>query len=186
MNAPLQTPQEIHQQIWKELGRASRDRHHAWRTPVLATTGSDGVPNARTVVLREVDAERQRLYIYTDRRSPKVRELAKTPDALFVFWSTRLHWQLRVLVVLSIQTEGPRVEALWQHIQQTPAAADYLGRQAPGSPLAAPQSGFASPQPESQFALLDAQVREIDWLELGRDGHRRASFREDSWQWLAP
>lgn len=26
----LETPQEIRHQIWKELGRATHDRHHAW------------------------------------------------------------------------------------------------------------------------------------------------------------
>jgi pyridoxine/pyridoxamine 5'-phosphate oxidase len=56
MKHGLDTSQDIRQQIWKELGRASVDRHHAWRTPVLATVGCDGSPNARTVVLRKVDA----------------------------------------------------------------------------------------------------------------------------------
>jgi hypothetical protein len=41
----FQTPQEIRQPIWKELGRASQDLHHAWRTPVLATVGKDGAVN---------------------------------------------------------------------------------------------------------------------------------------------
>ena len=45
MKKDVQTPQEIRQQIWMELGRASQDRHHAWRTPVLATVGVDGAVN---------------------------------------------------------------------------------------------------------------------------------------------
>ena len=40
MKIHLQTPEEIRLQIWKELGRASLDRHHEWRTPVLATAES--------------------------------------------------------------------------------------------------------------------------------------------------
>ena len=55
MRTPLQTPHEIREQIWRELTRASQDRHHAWRTPVLATVDGDGFANARVVVLRKVD-----------------------------------------------------------------------------------------------------------------------------------
>jgi pyridoxamine 5'-phosphate oxidase len=82
---PLQTPQEIRHRIWQELVRASQDRHHAWRTPVLASVGRDGAANARTVVLRHADAADQTLRIYTDRRSPKLSEIATDPHALFVF-----------------------------------------------------------------------------------------------------
>lgn len=85
MKVDFQTCQEIRQQIWKELGRASQDRHHAWRTPVLATTGQDGTVNARTVVLRSVDQAGQTLQFFTDQRSPKVAEIANEPKAMFVF-----------------------------------------------------------------------------------------------------
>jgi len=76
MRTPLQTPHEIREQIWRELARASQDRHHAWRTPVLATVGGGGFANARVVLLREVDVAHQTLRVYTDARSPKVREIS--------------------------------------------------------------------------------------------------------------
>ena len=84
--------------IWQELARATQDRHHAWRTPVLATLGVDGAPQARTVVLRHADAGQAVLHIYTDSRSPKVAELDAAPQVSLVFWSKRLSWQLRVRV----------------------------------------------------------------------------------------
>ena len=96
MENSCQTPSEIRHRIWMELGRATQDRHHAWRTPVLATTGEDGLPHARTVVLREADANTAHLRFYTDGRSAKVSQLSYRPDALLVFWSKRLNWQLRV------------------------------------------------------------------------------------------
>ncbi len=95
------------------LGRASVDRHHAWRTPVLATVGCDGSPNARTVVLRKVDTHQQTLCFYTDARSAKVNELKKEPKAVLAFWSGRLNWQLRVKVEISVATDGPELQALW-------------------------------------------------------------------------
>jgi pyridoxamine 5'-phosphate oxidase len=186
MKIHFQTPQDIRQQIWKELGRASQDRHHAWRTPVLATTGSDGTVNARTVVLREVDAPHQTFRIYTDWRSLKFSELIHEPNALFVFWSARLNWQLRVRVSVTTHTTGPQVDDLWERVRQSAAATDYLGPAAPGSPRPDPHSDSTVDQATHHFALLIAQVQEMDWLELSRDGHRRARLLADDWQWLTP
>lgn len=188
------TPEEIRAQIWKELVRATRDRHHVWRTPVLATTTPDGMPNARTVVLRKASKDEGNgvLEIYTDRRSPKVAELNEQPAACLVFWSSRLKWQLRLRVQVSIQTDGPYVESLWQTVKQSRAAGDYLGFLQPGEPVSVPltetlaNTTATDDEPENYFAVLTAQVVEIDWLELGLGQHRRARFTSDRWQWVKP
>ena len=186
MQSFLETPEEIRQQICKELVRATRDRHHAWRTPVLATATADGSVNARTVVLRKVSISDAggTLEIYTDRRSNKVSELILQPNACLVFWSARLNWQLRVRAEVSIQTDGPQVQSLWHTVRQTRAAGDYLGSSAPGAPLQMSDEGTARPdveasavdEPNGYFAVLTARISEIDWLELGGGKHRRASI----------
>lgn len=186
MKKEFQTPEEIRQQIWKELGRATQDRHHAWRTPVLATADKNGAVNARTVVVRSVDVASQTLQIFTDRRSPKVQEIVNEPKAVFVFWSARLNWQLRVRVSIAHQTSGPQVESQWQRVKQTVAAADYLAALAPGSPIPEASAELALLQQTDNFTLLIAHVAEIDWLELGRTGHRRACLTQGAWQWLTP
>jgi len=187
MKYELHATQDIRQQIWKELGRASVDRHHAWRTPVLATVGCDGLPNARTVVLRKVDANQQTLCFYTDARSAKVSELAKEPKAVFAFWSARLNWQLRVKVAIAVVTEGPELQVHWQRVQQSASAGDYMATEAPGTER---PTGFSTAQTLSgahHFAVLNARVLEMDWLELGPGGgHRRARLSADTWQWLTP
>lgn len=191
-----ETPEQIRQQIWKELVRATRDRHHAWRTPVLATATPDGSVSARTVVLRKVNVSGASgtLEIYTDRRSGKVAELSEQPNACLVFWSARLNWQLRVRAKFSIHTDGSYVQSLWQAVRQTRAAGDYLGLNAPGSPLPLADDGHgasdiqqtADAEPADHFSVLVAEVCEIDWLELGRANHRRARIAGSQWQWLAP
>jgi general stress protein 26 len=189
MKIHLQTPEEIRPQIWKELGRASLDRHHEWRTPVLASADADGLPDARTVVLRQVDAVAAQLTFYTDSRSPKVAQLQAQASAMLVFWSARLSWQLRVRVACSVITSGPEVDTLWQGVQQSAAAGDYLSPRPPGAVLP-PDSGTAdadnAPAPTHSFALLRAQVLQMDWLELSRDGHRRAQLSANTWEWLTP
>ena len=153
---------------------------------MLATVGCDGSPNARTVVLRKVDAKLLTFCFYTDARSEKVSELAKEPKAVFVFWSLRLNWQLRVKAEISISTKGPELQALWQRVQQSASAGDYMATEAPGTER---PTGFGTAQNLSgdhHFALLNAQVLQMDWLELGHGAHRRARLSADTWQWLVP
>jgi pyridoxamine 5'-phosphate oxidase len=194
MKEPLDTPLEIHEQIWKELQRATHDRHHPWRTPVLATVSAESGVNARTVVLRKAKVHEGgggTLEMFTDSRSAKVSELASEPQACLVFWSARLRWQLRVRVEVAVHATGPDVDLIWQSIRNTKSALDYLGDHAPGSALslASRQSReTVSTQDISMgyFAVLRARVVEMDWLELSRTGHRRARFQGTAWQWLKP
>lgn len=184
MTSALQTPAQIRQRIWHELARATQDRHHEWRTPVLATVGQDGAPSARTVVLRETDAHLAQLSFFTDGRSDKVAELATQPHAVVVFWSKRLSWQIRARVVIAIHTKGPVVDAVWKRVGQSVSASDYLSTSVPGSALVA--TGPNDLLCDHQLVVLGAQIQEIDWLELAKGGHRRARFNTESWEWLTP
>lgn len=187
MKTPLQTPGKIRYQIWKELGRATQDRHHAWRTPILATVCETNQVNARTVVLRSADQMSGELQIFTDARSPKVAEIAHMSNAIFVFWSSRLSWQLRLRVDMTALTSGPAVDALWERVKHSASAGDYLSPSAPGSLQSSDYSESAkTDQKEPHFAVLNARVIEIDWLELARTGHRRARITSDTWEWLIP
>lgn len=180
----MQTSAEIQQRIWNELGRATQDRHHAWRTPVLATAGQDGSPNARTVVLREANANLAQMRFFADSRSVKVTELKAQPSAVVVFWSKRLSWQLRARVVITTHTSGPVVEAVWGRVSQSASAGDYLSACVPGSALTTPTP--TDLLNEHKLVVLSAQVQEIDWLELAKGSHRRARFSSESWEWLTP
>ena len=73
---------------------------------VLSTVSADGVPSARTVLLKEADA--RGFAFYTNLRSRKGRELAARPHAACVFPWLPLH---RQVVVAGPVTEVPRAEA---------------------------------------------------------------------------
>lgn len=197
MDTPLLNPTDIRQRLWMELQRAPHDRHHEWRTPVLATVSADGLPQARTVVLRQASAQDATLQIYTDSRSPKVAELTANPRVVLAFWSKRLSWQLRVQAVASVQHSGPTVDAVWAKVSQSAAAGDYLSANAPGDVLpeamAADASGASEPhdhlparQTAHHLAIITAHVQSIDWLELARSGHRRGVVQGENWQWCVP
>lgn len=179
-------PEEIRLHIWQELVRATQDRHHSWRTPVLATVGSDAAVQARTVVLRKVNEQEQTLEIYTDSRSLKVTQLQDQSQAILVFWSTRLNWQLRVRVQVTVLTTGPYVEALWKNVQHTASSADYLTLSAPGTALDNTEAQSEHHRDKNFFCVLRMHIVEIDWLELSRQGHRRARLTQSEWEWLVP
>jgi pyridoxamine 5'-phosphate oxidase len=176
-------PDNLIERLWQELKRASLDKHHEWRTPILATQGIGMAgPQARTVVLRHADALTRSLRIYTDSRSPKCKELALQPLAQLAFWSRRLSWQLRVSARVTIQTDGEMVDSAWHRMRHSPAANDYLSQLPPGhiqsSVLNTPVVAEAS---QKHFlAIANFEVLDMDWLSLKRDGHCRARIEPNA------
>ena len=171
-------PDQLVARVWQELTRAPHDRHHDWRTPVLATQGIDqSGPQARTVVLRHADASSWTLRVYTDARSPKCSELGAQPLAQLTFWSKRLNWQLRASAIASVHVEGDQVDQAWARVRQSPASSDYLSALPPGHiyPSGEGQTAHPVEPPREHFlAVLSFQVISMDWLALSGDGHLRA------------
>ena len=200
--ARLDTLDAIEAALWAELAAApqahkqglkqnlnhghKQGQPHGWRTGVLAT--ADGPrADARIIVLREVDPARRSLFFYTDSRSPKVRQIESQPLGTLVLWSAELGWQLRLQVLLSVETAGLAVSSRWARLKMSPAAQDYLSPLPPGSALA---PNAQAPLPErgtrEWFGVVTAQVTAVDWLELHADGHRRAAFDDQGARWLVP
>jgi pyridoxamine 5'-phosphate oxidase len=177
--------------LWQELKRAPHDRHHDWRTPILATQGLDqSGPQARTVVLRHADAPLWTLRVYTDARSPKCSELLEQPLAQLTFWSKRLNWQLRVSALATVDFEGEQVNAAWERVRQSHASADYLSALPPGH-IHSSSEPIAENSGDSlrghHLAVLNFKVSSMDWLALSKDGHRRARFTSAGLlEWLVP
>jgi pyridoxamine 5'-phosphate oxidase len=175
--------------IWHELQLGARQRDHAWHTPVFATVQA-GEPDARTVVLREVDLAAERLYIYTDARAAKVDQVRACPSGMLVLWSATLGWQLRCRLDLKVHDDGLAVSSRWASVRLSRAANDYLSPLPPGADLGSPTR--LDPPTRSDvvarghFGVLEGAVRSIDWLELHRDGHRRARFDAQGARWLQP
>ena len=170
--------------IWSELALANDDRQHPWRTPVLASIDSDGCPQARTVVLRNVDRHAQTLQFFTDSRSPKVNQLRASPQIQLVFWSKTLNWQVRISATADIATEGLEVDAAWELVKKTPARQDYLSDLAPGDAL--PLKKKQTLGNNHHLAVITAKVSRIDWLSLSYEGHQRAEISVEKLHWLTP
>jgi pyridoxamine 5'-phosphate oxidase len=139
---------------------------------VVATTGADGAPSARTVLLRGVDG--RGFVFYTNRESRKGHDLAANPRAGLVFvW---LAVRRQVLVAGDVE-----------HVSDAESDA-YFATRPRGSQLAA----WASPQsaPIASRALLDAAVAEAAARFEGADvprppfwgGYRVVPTAMEFWQ----
>jgi len=173
----------LQQACWEELERATQEREHGWRVMTLATVDARGA-DARSVIVREVDAGLRRLVFFTDDRSPKLRQLEHHPQGTLLAWCPRLSWQIRLRVALSRETDPHLTMARWARLRLSPSAQDYLSSLAPGEPL----SEMASEERGSRehFAMVNARVQSMDWLELHPDGHRRALFDTAGGRWVQP
>jgi pyridoxamine 5'-phosphate oxidase len=175
----------LHAHVWERLIRGVHDRRAAARHPTLATVAPDGLPEARTVVLRAANATTASLDVHTDVRSAKVTSLRANPRAVLHVWDTSAHLQLRIEATAEILT-GDAVAEIWARVPE-PSRQSYGTMPAPGHPISDALAYNKHADPEA-FAVLRFSVQAIDALHLGPH-HRRARFeRSRGWagQWLAP
>lgn len=160
------------------LARGVADRRHPFHTPTLATVGADGAPRARTLVLRGCDAGARTLRLHTDRRAGKWAELLAEPRCALHLYDAGAGLQLRLAGRASLHAgDDPAAEEAWAASRPFSRAC-YAVAPAPGTPVAAPppapRDGGATGR--ENFGAIRFRWREIEWLWLAAEGHRRARF----------
>lgn len=193
----------VRHEAFELIAQGVRDRHSAFHLPVLATCAVDGLPAARTVVLRGFEPSQRTIIFHTDRRSAKMRELAAQPRAAIVFYDAGQKIQVRLAGPTVTHANDAIAAAAWarlpsfgKHIYTglTPGVAD------PGSPPdwgseMNPQGTTKRRRGDSDgfdnFAIICLTPYRLDWLYLSAQGHRRAilTWSRDgdmSARWVAP
>ncbi len=175
----------LHDHAWQRLVRGVHDRHAPARHPTLATVSPDGMPKARTVVLRAADRSLGRLEIHTNLHSSKIADLMAKPVAALHVWDSGSRLQIRLQVDVKVAS-GTDVADIWAKVPERSRTA-YSSSRAPGHPIPAALAYDHAPDP-AVFAVLQLDIQTLDLLHLGAD-HRRAQFtRVNDWagQWLVP
>jgi pyridoxine/pyridoxamine 5'-phosphate oxidase len=181
---------EVLENLWAMLFKAARSRHGGFHTPAVASLGPDGMPQVRTVVLRNAARDRAELTFHTDRRSPKVAQLKSQPRVQWLFYDAQARTQLRVDAIADIISEGPVKEARWE--ASHPMSREcYRVALPPSSQVDRPESIPAPlPNGHEHFCVVHTRVIAIDWLYLHHQGHRRARFEYNDAgihaTWLVP
>ena len=161
----------IFSDLKKQLSSALKHKKHPFRYGTLATTGLDGSPHLRTVVLRGFDQEMLTLTIYTDSRSDKIKELSQDPRAEFLFYDSSQFLQLRIKV--NLIHDAPSKE-IYNQIPE-PSKKDYTSIFVPGEEIKAPDAvTYNYDQPN--FTELIFQAYELEYLKLKRPNHLRVKF----------
>jgi hypothetical protein len=187
----LTDPAAILADTWARLAQGARDRHHAFHTASIATVDAAGLPQVRTVVLREADGVGRTLYFHTDRRSPKVGELTRSPAHAWLFYDPAARLQVRVSAGAVLHRGDDAVaEARWRQSQPMSRQC-YRAAVGPGTPVAGPDDHPQLPgEGRENFVAVHAVVRSIEWLYLRSEGHRRLKleFERDAFRaaWLQP
>lgn len=166
---------ELEDGIWATLGRVPAEVHHPWSLPVLGSISPNG-PEARTVVLRSVDRAWRRFVAYSDARAAKVAELRADSRVQWHFYDPRERVQLRARGTAAIEHNTGYSRAFWEQVPEANRA-HYQTMGVPGATVPEPAHGHIfAPGSAENFAVIVATIRELDWLWLATQGHRRARF----------
>ena len=192
---------EIFQDIKRNLARGVKDRKHSFHTPVFCNVNDDGVIESRVVVLRQFDPLELVLNFHTDFRSPKVTDLKKNNNSLFVFYDYKLKVQMRIKTTSILNNQNEIAKEMWDKTRLLSRKC-YLTERNPSSFTLFPEDGIPehligkepnfeeSEKGFRNFTVVENKVNEIDWLYLKISGHRRLKlvFKNESpeYQWLIP
>ena len=170
---------------WLQAGAQSPT--HSFHWPTLATTGADGQPEARVLVLRRFDPAGRAAEVHTDARSPKVAQLAADPRACLLFHDPDARVQVKLPVTVAMHRGDAAARAAWEALTDrtrgtyaTPWPSGTVVP--PGADTATPAVGADHPA-FADFVLLRCHFAGLEVLELRPDGNRRGRLTwADGWK----
>ncbi len=170
-------------EAWTRLALAADDPTHPMRLFLLATIAPDGSPDARLKVLRGANRRRGTIWFYTDRRSEKVGQLHEHPALCAVAYDRRDGVQLRLRGNATIHELDWQATKHWTQMGMGVRAL-YAASDPPGVPLRQPDPRVmgvkqaidvaAEDDARRNFAVIEALVQSIEWLQVQEDDQRRA------------
>ena len=178
-------PAALWEDAWVRLGRATVDRRHAFRHPVVATRCPRRGVRARTVVLRDVDASAAALVLHSDGRAEKIEGLEIEAAMSWCFYDPRQRLQLQAETRTGIHRGDAVARDAWSR-QGRGARRLYSVEPAPATSIesgARPEFGEAEDDGFDHFAVIVCSVVELEWLLLAREGHRRLRFEPHEGDW---
>ena len=171
-------------EIKSMLSRGVNDRKSNFHYTTLCTVDNNSRPQARTVIFRNFNIEKFYLYIHSDLRSKKITEIKNNSHVSLVFYDDKKKIQLRIRGIAKIE---PSKKDSWNKLSNWSRRC-YLSEESPGIEKQEPTSGFSekyhfnAPSTEESekglqnFSVIQIMAKEIEWLFLASQGHRRILF----------
>jgi hypothetical protein len=185
----------IEQSIWLMLERGVASYRAAFHYGTIATVNQN-IPELRTVILRDAKTSQHKLSFHTDVRSSKTEQIKFNSNIAFLFYDPELRIQLRCSGRASVHHLDEVAAAAW-HKSRLSSQLCYTNQLPPGAFVSEPvfidlsRKEVAAEELNiayQHFALIEIDVKKIDWLFLHHKGHRRAVFdyQGDVFHWVQP
>ena len=170
---------------WAQIYRGKADKKSPARHPTFLTSSADGVPRARTLVMRRSDRENNQIDFHSDTASSKMLDLKKNPRAGIHIWIPKAQLQIQMEVVVEIKV-GNITIPYWNNVP-TNSRVTYGIIPSPGTVIESHNAYNYSPD-QKRFAVLVCHINTIQLLLLGVK-HILAHYKKtNNWQgeWLSP
>ncbi|WP_085677606.1 MULTISPECIES: pyridoxamine 5'-phosphate oxidase family protein [unclassified Pseudomonas] len=181
---------DLLQRIWAQLAIPVGPVRNPFRLMQLATLDAHGWPDARTVVLRSVDAGAGALYFYVDKRSAKCAQVSAEPRVALTALSPCGVLQVRLQGLAKLVDDAEQLQRCWCAARDKTQALFRHGA-VPGQVIDSSESARATTADGFEhFAMMRIEATALEWLDLAQPVQQRARFerRQGDWQaaWLAP
>ena len=170
---------------WVQISRGKVDKKSPARHPTFVTSSVDGLPNARTLVMRRSDRKNNQIEFHPDTASSKMLALEKNPRAGIHIWLPKVQLQIQMDVVIEVKV-GDITIPNWKNVPTNSRVA-YGTIPSPGTVLESALAYDYAPD-QKRFAVLVCHIQSIQLLLLGVR-HIRAYYKKTTnWQgeWLSP
>lgn len=185
--------QTIEAGLWELLLGSVKSFKAPFHTGVVATVYNQQ-PQVRTVVLRDADVQKKKLFFHTDHRSPKLQQLQLRPQMSWLFYDKDIRMQLRIDATAVIHTNDEVANEAWEQARLS-SRLTYTTTYASGTILSAPELinlNQTEVEPglitiaRKNFCVVETTVQQMDWMFLHHSGNRRALFNYTTkeFQWI--
>jgi len=184
----LETLKNVRDNISKNLSDGVINRHSDFRTFTLCTAGD--MPSGRTVVLRGYDTNSGVITLHTNYNAKKIGQIENNANVCCVFYSKKLKLQYRCFGDAIISHNNNQTEKTWEKMSDLSKEC-YFQNPLPDTNINN-YDDFSRDVVDHQseyFSMININIKQIDWLYLKREGHRRASIfinMPGKDMWVAP
>lgn len=179
----MNTSEETLERVLGSLVAATKGRT-PFTLGFLGTTGPDGGPRVRAVIIREVDRAAGRVMVATNSLSRKVAEIGHQPRVALTLYDDERGVQLRIRGDAAVVDDEKERRRAWERFSPSSRHL-YASRLVPGTPCTDERvdgPGDVETAME-RFAWIRIDMTDLDWLDLSGDPHIRWQFTRDGGGW---
>jgi len=179
------------------LSEAVKTAKHEYHSFSFATLRLNK-PEIRTVILREIDNQKNTIAFHSDIRSSKLDDIKMNNNVSALFYDKVRRIQLRISGEASIDKGSPKLKSSWDAMKPESKLC-YMGPYAPSKELnsflvnlpnhnAQNISAKSDALGYSRFCKITIKIKSMDWLHLKHTGHERLLFSFDkkiTSKWIA-